>query len=359
MEIGIVGLPLVGKTTLFNLLTGACAPTGPGSEPKVRRGSAPVPDSRLDFLASLYQPRKVTPARIDFKDIPGLDPRQGEKEARIRFLEEVRSADALCFVVRAFDHPDLPFYFGKMSPVEEFREILAELWLADYSLVEKRLERIREGKKKVRRDKEVEVQLLERCRELLEQEEFLQKLTLSPEEEPIFVNYGFLTVKPFILAVNVDERGLKEGYEGREELLREADARGIPLVEVAAQIEGEIAALPPEEQELFMADLGLPEPGIARLARAAYRSLGLISFFTVGEDEVRAWPIKEGTTARKAAGKVHSDIERGFIRAEVFNFEDLKRLGSPAKVREAGLLRLEGKDYRVKDGDIIYFRFKV
>ncbi|MGO0122707.1 redox-regulated ATPase YchF [Desulfothermobacter acidiphilus] len=359
MEIGIIGLPLVGKSTLFNLLTGASVPTGPGSEPKVHRGSAPVPDPRLDFLVSLYRPRKLTPARIEFKDLPGLDPRHSEKEARIRFLEEVRNSDALCCVVRAFNHPELPPYFGSLDPLKEFRELLAELWLADYSLVEKRLERLHAGKKKSRPEQELERHLLEKCQELLEEEKFLSQLHLTSEEEAIFINYGFLTVKPFILAVNLDESGLQGGYEGREELRREAEARGVQLVEVAAQIEMEIAALPLEEQRLFMADLGLKEPGIARLAQAAYRSLGLISFFTVGEDEVRAWPIKAGTTARRAAGKVHSDIERGFIRAEIFAYQDLERLGSPAKVREAGLLRLEGKDYVVQDGDIVHFRFKV
>lgn len=359
MEIGLIGLPLVGKTTFFNLLTGASWPTGLAGETRVHTGSAPVPDKRLDFLAALYRREKIVYARVDFKDIPGLDPRQGSKAAGIRFLEGVRGADALCCVVRAFSAPGVPTYFDAVLPFREFQEILSELLLADIMLVERRLERLRSGRK-VSKEAAAEVALLERCLATLNNEEPLGKVTLSPEEKGLFTGYGFLTEKPLILAVNLDEIGLREGDYPQGEVLRDyVERRGIPVVEVAAQIETEIANLPPEDRAEFLEDFRLEEPGINRLARAAFRCLGLISFFTVGEAEVRAWVIKEGTTAKKAAGKVHSDMERGFIRAEVFRFEDLYRLGTPARVREAGLVRLEGKDYPVRDGDVIHFRFNV
>jgi GTP-binding protein YchF len=358
LEIGLIGLPQVGKTTLFNLLTGASYPTGIFGETKVHTGSAPVPDARVDFLAALYRPQKVTYARVDFKDIPGVDLRGGEKGAAVRFFEEVRGADALCCVVRAFTAPGVPAYFDALLPLREFQEIYAEILLADIMLVERRLERIRSGKK-VSKQAAAEVALLERCLAALNEERPLTELARTPEEEALFAGYGFLSLKPLLLAVNVDEDGLKGGYPQQEALLRYATERGIPVVEVAARIEAEIAELPLEDRVEFLDNLGLQEPGIARLARAAYRALGLISFFTVGEDEVKAWTVKEGTVAKRAAGKVHSDIERGFIRAEVFAFDDLRQLGSPAKLREAGLLRLEGKDYVVRDGDVIHFRFKV
>uniref|UniRef100_A0A7C2E2U9 Redox-regulated ATPase YchF n=1 Tax=Ammonifex degensii TaxID=42838 RepID=A0A7C2E2U9_9THEO len=359
MEIGLIGLPLVGKTTFFNLLTGASWPTGITGETKVHSGSAPVPDKRLDFIAALYQRERIIYARVDFKDIPGLDPRRRDKAASICFLGEVQGADALCCVVRAFAVPEVPAYFEAVSPFREFQEILTELLLADIILVEQRLERLRSGRK-VSKEAAAEVALLERCLAALNDEEPLGRVPLAPEERNPFAGYGFLTVKPVIIAVNLDEEGLKQGdYPQRKELLDYAAKREIPVIEVAAQIEAEIAELPPEDRTEFLKDLGLQEPGIARLAKAAYRCLGLLSFFTVGRDEVRAWVIREGTPAKKAAGKVHSDMERGFIRAEVFHFNDLFRLGTPAKVREAGLVRLEGKDYPVRDGDIIHFRFKV
>ncbi|MEW6770849.1 MAG: redox-regulated ATPase YchF [Bacillota bacterium] len=359
MKIGLIGLPLVGKTTFFNLLTGASRPTGLTGEARVHTGSAPVPDKRLDFLAALYRREKIVYARVDFKDIPGLDPRQGSKAAGVRFLEEVRGTDALCCVVRAFTAPEVPAYFDAVLPFREFQEILSELLLADIMLVERRLERLRSGRK-IPKEAAVEAALLERCLAVLNNEEPLGKVSLAPEEKSLFAGYGFLTEKPVILAVNLDETGLKSSaYPQREDLWNYAQKRGIPVVEVAAQIEVEIAELPPEDRVEFLGDLGLEEPGVERLAKAAYRCLGLISFFTVGEAEVKAWVIKEGTTAKKAAGKVHSDMERGFIRAEVFHFDDLYRLGTPARVREAGLVRLEGKDYVVKDGDVVHFRFNV
>ncbi|HIE12036.1 MAG TPA: redox-regulated ATPase YchF [Desulfotomaculum sp.] len=359
MEIGLIGLPLVGKTTFFNLLTGAGRPTGVPGETKVHVGSAAVPDRRIDFLATVYRPAKVTYARVDVRDIPGLDPRGGDRAAGVRFLEEVRRTDALCFVVRAFGAAAVPAYFNEVLPFQEFQELHAEILLADILLVERRLEHIKSGKKAAKQAP-VEIALLERCLESLSNEQAIGKLVLAPEEAAVFAGYGFLTVKPIIAAVNLDETGLRQGnYPQREMLISYTAERGIPLVEVSAQIEAEIAQLHPGDRTEFLNDLGLEEPGIVRLAQAAYRALGLISFFTVDGDELKAWTVKEGSTARRAAGRVHSDMERGFIRAEVMKYRDLERLGSPAKVREAGLLRVEGKDYIVRDGDVIHFRFKV
>ncbi|MEW6446544.1 MAG: DUF933 domain-containing protein [Bacillota bacterium] len=359
LQIGFVGLPLVGKTSFFNLLTGARYPTGIPGETRVHVGSAAVPDERMDFLAAVFRPDKVTYARVDVRDIPGLDLRGGDRAAGVRFLEEVRRADALCFVVRAFGAPEVPAYFDEVLPFREFQELHAEILLADIMLIEKRLDHIRSGKK-IPKQSETEVALLERCYEILNNEQAIGKAVVLPEEEAIFAGYGFLTAKPFIIAVNLDETGLHLGdYPQREMLVQYAAGHGIPLVEVSARIEAEIAQLPPDDRAEFLNDLGFREPGIGRLAKAAYRALGLVSFFTVDGDELKAWTVKEGTTVKKAAGRVHSDMERGFIRAEVMEFNDLRRLGMPAKVREAGLLRIEGKDYIVRDGDIIHFRFKV
>jgi hypothetical protein len=359
LEIGLVGLPQVGKTTVFNLLTGTAVPTGVTGDTRVHKGTAPVPDRRLDFLAAVYLPKKVTSARVNFKDIPGLDPRRGDRAANVRFLAEVRGADALCYVVRAFAGAETPAYFDAVAPYKELLEVRAELLLADIMLVEKRLEHIRTGSK-ISKEAGAEIAFLKRCLEALNEEQPVRETAKTAEEKSLFSSYGFLTDKPVVLAINLDEQSLRTGdYPQRDLILNYASGKGMPVVEMAALIEAEIAALPSEERAEFLRDLGIEEPGITRLAAAAQRSLGLITFYTVVGDEVRGWAIRAGTNAKKAAGKVHSDMERGFIRAEVFRCDDLLRLGTPAKVREAGLFRLEGRDYLVQEGDVIQFRFKV
>lgn len=358
MLIGLVGLPLVGKTTLFNLLTGQRVATGTfmGAGAGVNIGMAPVPDRRIDFLSALYKPRKTTYAQVQFKDLPGVEPGQGVAG---KFLDEVRAADLLVHVVRAFTSEDVPHVAGSVDPMRDLADFNTELLLADMGAVEKRIERIK-GAKKPPKTAAAEIAVLERFLAALEAEQPVSSVSLTGEERELLVGQSFLTEKPLLLAVNLDEDQLRAGdYPRRDELMAYAAERGFPVIEVSAQVEMEISELSPEDRAEFMADLGLSEPGMARLARAAYDYLGLISFFTVGEDEVRAWTIRRGTVARRAAGKVHSDIERGFIRAEVFNFADLEAAGSPAAVRERGLFRLEGKDYVVQDGDIICFRFNV
>ncbi len=352
---GIIGLPLVGKTTLFNLLTQSEAETSAfAGRTRTNVRTAVIPDPRLDYLASLYHPRKVTPATLEVIDVPGLTRGSGAA-----FLAAVREVDALVHVVRAFRNTTVIHVDEIIDPLRDLENINAELLLADLQMVETRLERIAAGKK-IKGETLVEQAALKRCLAALEQEKPILEAGLTDQEWHAVRSLGFLTTKPMIIVVNIDEDQLQEGhYDGEEEVAAYAGARGIPVLIISAGIEAEIARLEPEERKEFMEEVGISEPGIARLARAIYHRLGLISFLTAGEDEVRAWTIKAGTNARTAAGKIHSDIERGFIRAEVVSYEDLNRLGDMSKVKESGLARLEGKDYIVQDGDIINFRFNI
>lgn len=352
---GIIGLPLVGKTTLFNLLTRAEAETSSyAGRTRTNIRTAPIPDARLDYLASLYHPRKFTPATLEVIDVPGLT-----RGAGAAFLASVREVDALIHVVRAFRNEAVIHVEEKLNPVRDLETINAELLLADLQLVETRLERIA-ASKKIKGEMQVEQVLLSRCQETLEQEKPLLEAGLTGEEWRALHHMGFLTTKPMIVVVNIDEEQLHEGhYKGEGEVEAYAGAKGIPILTLCAKLEAEIARLEPGERQIFLREMGIAEPGIDRLARAIYHRLGLISFLTAGEDEVRAWTIKEGTNARAAAGKVHSDMERGFIRAEVVSYADLEKQGDMNKAREKGLVRLEGKDYIVQDGDIINFRFNV
>lgn len=352
MQIGLIGLPQVGKTTLFELMTGV---RDRGVVGKASTGMARVPDSRIDKLSQMYKPKKTTYAQIEVIDIPGLIP-SSDKGAST-FLAAVRDADALVHVVRAFNSEEVPHVEGSIDPVRDVELIEYELLLADLDLVEKRIQRIKDGKK-VKPEQIHEIELLERIRSGLETEKRLSELDLTEAEWQSLTAYQFLTDKPLVLAVNVNEDALSD-YTGRDELIAYTTARSIPMVEISARIEAELAELSLEEREVFMQDLGLTEPGLDRIMRSLYHRLGLISFFTVGEDEVRAWTITEGTNARKASGKIHSDLERGFIRAEVIASHDLLRLGSMSKARDEGLVRLEGKEFTVHDGDIMHVRFNV
>ncbi|MDA8097249.1 MAG: redox-regulated ATPase YchF [Clostridia bacterium] len=359
MQIGLVGLPLAGKTTFFNLLTGASCETGFAGTGEVHLGSAVVPDARIDFLSGLYKPRKTIYAQIQFKDIPGVRSDEGAASLAVKLLDEVRGADALVQVVRAFDSDEVSSVAGEPSPYRELSDFAAELLLADMGAIENRIDRIKNARK-MPKDAAAQLAVLERLLVALENEQPVSSVELSQAEQAIMAGQSFLTEKPLILAVNIDEDQMAAGdYPDRDKVRAYASERGIPVIEVCARIEMEISQLPAQDRADFITDLGLTESGVGRLAQAAYERLGLISFFTVGEDEVRAWTIRRGTIAKKAAGKVHSDIERGFIRAEVFHYEDLRELGNQVKVKEKGLFRLEGKEYVVKDGDIINFRFNV
>ena len=361
MKIGLVGLSLTGKTTLFNLLTMSKAATGNFSgKTGTNVGIAKVPDKRLDFLSALYRPKKTTYAQIECVDIAGLTAsRDGQKTGAGKFLNDVRNCDALVHVLRAFINKDVIPAGGGINPVRDLETVEMELLFADLELIEKRIERIKTGKK-ITKENQEELELLEKCYAVMETGASMRDVSLSPAETQLLRNYSFLTEKPRLAVVNQDEEQFRrKEYPARQELIKMCRDKNIPLLEICAQIELEISELPDEDKLLFMEDLGLEQTGIELLARNAYRRLGLISFFTVGEDEVKAWTIPDGLNARGAAGKIHSDIERGFIRAEVVKYEDIAELGSMARVKEKGLFRLEGKEYIVRDGDIIHFRFNI
>lgn len=362
LNCGLIGLPVVGKTTIFNLLTGSGAETSNFLTGKTETnvGVAKVPDRRVDFLNGLYRPRKTTYAQIQFSDVPGLvrGSSQG-KGVGNQFLNAIRNVDMLAHVVRSFVNPDVPHVDDGIDPLRDIETINLELLFADMEIVEKRIERIKGGKK-VKKENAVELEVMEKCLDALENEMPIGRLDLSDEEKLALKNYSFLTEKPLILVVNTDEQQFKsKSYPRREELEAYAAGRGLPVLEICGRIEMEISQLPDEDKEMFLADLGVAQSGIDRLARAAYDYLCLMSFFTVGEDEVKAWTILKGTEAKRAAGKIHSDIERGFIKAEVVKYRYLENLGNMAKVKEKGLFRLEGKEYIVEDGDVINFRFNV
>ncbi|MBE3586591.1 MAG: redox-regulated ATPase YchF [Thermoanaerobacter sp.] len=362
LSFGIVGLPMVGKTTIFNLVTESVAQTSNFMTGKTETNvsMARVRDPRVDFLSGLYRPRRTVYAQIQCSDVPGLV--RGASEGRgvgNQFLEGIRGVDLLVHVLRAFVNPDVPHVDGEIDPLRDLETVNLELLLADMELLEKRIGRLKSGKK-ITKEGARELEVLEKCLVALENEVPLHRVELEEEERALLRNYNFLTEKPVILVVNTDEGQFKSRqYPGREALEEAAADRGLKIIEICGQLEMEISQLSPEDRELFLSDLGAGELGSERLVRTAYEELGLISFFTVGEDEVKAWTIRRGTSARKAAGKIHSDMERGFIRAEVVAFEDLYRLGSMTRVKEKGLARLEGKDYVVQDGDIINFRFNV
>jgi GTP-binding protein YchF len=354
MQLGIIGLPMVGKTTIFELLTEGRHKGGSAS--KANSAIARIPDYRIDYLSELYKPKKTTYAQLEVVDIPGLAP-GNEKGASI-FLDSVRQADALLHVVRVFEDELVPMVSEKIDPIEDIELISYELLLADLDLIDKRIQRINSGKRKPQAEKELG--LLARLREALENQLPITNVELNEEEQTIMKSYQFLTNKPLLVCLNLSEADLVSGrYPGREQVQEYSQRYGIPIVELSASIERDIAELEEEERGLFMQEAGIDEPGLVKVSRSMYERLGLISFFTVGEDEVKAWTIEKGTIARKAAGKIHSDIERGFIRAEVVEFQDLKEKGSMAAVKEHGLFRLEGKEYIIKDGDIVHFRFNI
>jgi GTP-binding protein YchF len=358
VKAGIIGLGAVGKSTLFQLLTGAPAPP-PGGRPEARLGVAKVPDPRVDALGGLFNPKKRTLATVEYVDVPGVA--KGEGSALVD-LPALRGVDALVHVVRAFASDVVPHPDGSVDALRDAKMIDLELILADLSAVEKRLEKLEANIKKANKAEDVaERGLFQKLKETLESERPLRELTLSDEERRRLRNYSFLSEKPVLLVANLGEDQLKRAAPYLEESGLVAFARrpGFALCPVSAPIEAEMAELSAEDAAAFRQDLGLTEPGLDRVIQTSYRLLGLLSFLTAGEDECRAWTIRRGTKAPQAAGAIHSDIERGFIRAEVVSFDDLLAGRTLAACREKGTLRLEGKEYEVKDGDVINFRFNV
>ena len=362
LSCGIIGLPMVGKTTFFNLLTGAGVETSAfySGKTATNTGHASVPDERVDHLSAMFKPKKTTYAQVEIIDIPGLvrGASKGQGSGN-EFLAAVRDADLLAHIVRAFEDPEVLHVDDSVDIMRDISTIDLELLFADLQLIETRLSRINSGHKK-KTEHPLEEQVLKKCQDILLAEKPLKLMDWSEEETEALKHITFLTNKPMLIVVNIDEAQLALGdYPGREQVEAYCAEQGYQLLIVSAKSEEEIGQLPPEDRELFLSELGLSESGVSRMAKAMYAQLGLISFLTAGEDEVKAWTIKKGLSAKKAAGKIHSDIERGFIRAETVAFEDLKAAGSMAAARDKGCFRLEGKEYPVKDGDIINFRFNV
>ena len=346
MKIGLVGFAGSGKTTVFNAMTGLDVPTGFGGE--VRLGTVRVPDPRIGALSEVFSPKKTTYAEMNFCDIPGEHGAE-HKGLSSRSLQQIREQDALCLVVRDFVNPAVE---GDPDPVADLTAFHEECVLADLGIVERRLDRA----KKERADP-AEISAFETMLATLEEERPLRHVPEAKLNRDLLRGYSLLTDRPLLVVINraEDRAGddLGEALAGRIEKL---GAAGLVL---SASVEADIAALEEEDQALFLEDLGLAEPALHRFIRTAYGLLDLIAFFTVGEDEVRAWTIRRGTPARKAAGRIHSDLERGFIRAEVMPYDEFIRLGSEQAMKEAGKLRVEGKDYVVQDGDIMHVRFNV
>jgi GTP-binding protein YchF len=347
LKVALIGLLQSGKSTLLAGLSGKEVP--PVGSTRIEEAIVPVPDARIDWLTKLYKPEKTIYATIDCLDVPGLNftDEHGRSAAR-RLIDQVRTIDMLTLVIGAFE--------SSVDPVKDFADLNTELLLADLALVITRIENLEKQlhkSTKVPPNYQAELELQKKLQAAIEQEKPIRSAIASDAELEMIKPLGFLTLKPMVVAVNVseDRQDKKFDFAGR------IDPSAI--VTVCAKLEYELSQLDPDSRTQFMADLGITEPEAAKLAHACYRALGLISFITVGSDEVRAWPIKQGTSALDAAGKVHSDIKRGFIRAETFGFEDIKQLGNEKAVKAAGKIRIEGKNYVVQDGDIINFRFNV
>jgi ribosome-binding ATPase len=387
LTIGIIGLPQSGKTTLFNALTKADAPIGGYATSTVQANLAvvPVPDPRLQPLADIFNPRKVTPTTVEFIDVAGMgQAASAGKEKReglsAEFLGHIRNADALAIVLRTFANENVSHIYGGIDPERDLDSLNAELAVTDLATVEKRLERTSRAAKSGDKKYQPEIDLLRRLQETLNELKMASELEFSQQDQTVLSELFLLTMKPRMYVLNVSEDVLgdanellakiREGSDAQDgslagelkgiaRIAQRAKAEGAEVVAVSARLEAELAELSEEEAQEYLEALGLPQLGADRVIQVGYRLLNLITFLTAGEDEVRAWTVTKGAKAPEAAGKIHSDIERGFIRAEVTHFDDFMACGSFAAATKKGLQRLEGKEYVIKDGDIAHFRFNV
>jgi GTP-binding protein YchF len=357
----MIGLPNVGKTTVFNALVGAGAVAAnyPFSTVETNVGMAPVPDPRLTRLAEIFKSKKITPSMLEVRDIAGLVEGASKGEGLgNQFLSQIREVDALMHVVRCFEDPDVVHVGGGVDPLRDIATIETELMIADLDALERRKQRT-EKKVKAGDPKSVkELAVVQRFIDLLNKGEWLGTQPMTPDEQALLSESQLLSSKPVLFVANAAE-GTTEAHPLVRPVKELAEKRGARLVLLYGQLEAELSTLAAEDRGEFMKAAGLEESGLVRLTKAAYDLLGLITFFTAGEVESRAWPLRKGSKAATAAGKIHSDIERGFIRAEVYHYDELIACGSEAKLREKGLFRLEGRDYIIKEGDVVYFRFNV